>query len=56
MARDYAVILTAPALQAETLSPAIRDVPAIGVDRDVLSVYGEGTQVPPVRRLSPRAH
>jgi ATP-dependent helicase Lhr and Lhr-like helicase len=41
LARDGAVILTAPAVQAEALSQAIRVVPAIGVDRDVLRVYGE---------------
>jgi hypothetical protein len=41
LARDGAVVLTAPVLQAEALSAAMRAVPAIGVDRDVLRVYGE---------------
>jgi ATP-dependent helicase Lhr and Lhr-like helicase len=41
LARDGAVVLTAPVLQAEALSAAVRAVPAIGVDRDVLRVYGE---------------
>lgn len=41
VAGNGAVILTAQAVQAKALSEAIRAVPAIGVDRDVLRVYGE---------------
>ena len=41
LAHAGAVILTAPAMQAEALSQAIGEVPVIGVDRDVLRVYGE---------------
>lgn len=41
LARAGAVILTAPAVEAEALSQAIGEVPVIGVDRDVLRVYGE---------------
>ena len=48
IAQHGAVILTAPAGRAAALSDALRTVPAFGVDRDVLRVYGE------VREASPR--
>lgn len=41
VARRGAVVLVAPAGQAEALSDALREVPAVSVDRDVLRVYGE---------------
>jgi ATP-dependent Lhr-like helicase len=41
IAQQGAVILIAPAGQAGALSDALRTVPAFGVDRDVLRVYGE---------------
>ena len=44
--RHGVVALTAPTGQAEALSEALRAVPAFGIDRDVLRVYGE------VRELS----
>ena len=39
------VVLTAPADQASALSRALRAVPALPVDRDVLRVYGEVLEV-----------
>ncbi len=39
--RHGVVALTAPTGQAEALSEALRAVPAFGIDRDVLRVYGE---------------
>jgi hypothetical protein len=41
IARHGVVALTAPTDQAEALSEALRVVPAYGIDRDVLRVYGE---------------
>jgi hypothetical protein len=45
IARNGAVILTAPAGRAGALSAALRAIPAIEVDRDVLRVYGEVREV-----------
>jgi ATP-dependent Lhr-like helicase len=45
IARHGAVVLVAPAGHAEALSDALRTVPVIGVDRDVLRVYGEVRQL-----------
>jgi hypothetical protein len=39
------VVLTAPADQSSALSRALRAVPALPVDRDVLRVYGEVREV-----------
>ena len=41
IARHGVVALTAPTDQAAALSEALRVVPAYGIDRDVLRVYGE---------------
>jgi hypothetical protein len=41
IAQDGAVALVASSDQAAALSSALRAVPAIGIDRDVLRVYGE---------------
>src|ERR1019366_8146617 len=45
VARHGAVVLVALAGQAEALSDALRTIPVIGVDRDVLRVYGEVRQL-----------
>ena len=39
------MVLTAPADQSAALSRALRAVPALPVDRDVLRVYGEVREV-----------
>lgn len=45
MAQHGIVALEAPAGQARALGDALRAVPAIGIDRDVLRVYGEARQI-----------
>jgi ATP-dependent helicase Lhr and Lhr-like helicase len=45
LASRGAAVLTAPASEAEQLSSALRVVPALPIDRDVLRVYGEIREV-----------
>ena len=45
LAQHGVVVLTAPVGQSAALSQALRAVPALPVDRDVLRVYGEVREV-----------